>query len=106
MRRIHITVIAFLLAVAAILGSAAALRTVQLGAAARPRVSDAAIAQRSHRLDRLEAQLRREARRRPPAVGAVGASQPRTVYVRPQPIVRVLRRTGDDQHEREGERDD
>lgn len=105
MRRIHITVIAFALAVAAILGGAAALRTVQLGAAARPLVSDAAIAQRSHRLDRLEAQLRREARRRPPAVGAVAAAQPRA-YVRPEPIVRVLRRTGDDQHERGGERDD
>ena len=60
MNRTHTAVIALALAVAAVLGATAAMRTVGLGqnASTRPSVSSAAIAARTHRLDKIEAALR------------------------------------------------
>jgi hypothetical protein len=105
--RRHIAFIAFLLALAAIVGGGAVLRTAQLGAAARPLVSDAQITARSRRLDWLEAQLRRQAKQKPPALGALPARPQRVTYVRPAPIVRVLHRShGDDGGEGSLELDD
>ena len=62
MNRTHTAVIALALAVAAVLGTTAAVRTAGLGrsAAARPAASGAAIAARAHRLDRIEAAQARE----------------------------------------------
>jgi hypothetical protein len=119
MKKIHVTIVALLLGVSAVLGVVAATRTAGLGAAATAttHVTSASIAQRTRRLDRVEAALRKALRDRPPAFPAVPSSS-RTasaatgvVYRRAAPIV-VLRRSthGDDtaEHEREheGERDD
>lgn len=123
MNKAHAAAIALLLAASAVLGMAAATRTVGLGrtASARPSVSSAALATRSHRLDRIEVALRRSLRSRPPKlptvpavhhaapvqVGApVAAAPQRVVYQRPPPIVVVKHRAHGDDHESEGGGDD
>lgn len=105
MTRRNATVIALFLALALVAGLFAALRTTQLGARSASSVSPAQIAAKNRQLDRYQAALRREAKKRPPALPtlpavrtqAVAAAQPRVVYQRPAPIVRVLHRShGDD----------
>jgi hypothetical protein len=115
MNKTHAAIVALLLAVAAVLGVFAATRTAAVGAAARPQVSSATIAARAHRLDRVEAALRKALRDRPPALPAVPtapaarAVPPTVVYRRPAPLV-VVRHTGhhDDgeAHDHGGESDD
>jgi hypothetical protein len=115
MKKTHAAIVALLLAVAAVLGVFAATRTAGIGAAARPQVSSATIAAREHRLDRVEAALRKALRDRPPALPAVPtararqAAPPAIVYRRPAPLV-VVRHTGhhDDgeEHDHGGESDD
>ena len=116
MNKTHAAIVALLLAVAAALGVFAATRTAAVGAAARPQVSSATIAARAHRLDRVEAALRKALRDRPPALPAVptapaaqAAAPPAVVYRRPAPVV-VVRHTGhhDDgeEHDHGGESDD
>jgi len=86
-RRIHILAIAFILAVAAVAGLSAALRTTHLGAASRgSQPSTAALLQRSRELARLEQRLR--------AKRPAGSTQ-RVVYVRPAPIVHTIHRAGE-----------
>jgi hypothetical protein len=108
MKRLHVLVIALMLAIAAAAGLAAAVRTTHVGAAAHVRVADSRIAQRNRQLNRIEASLAAQARRKPPALPPVGtAVTPRArpasvVYVRPKPIVHVVHRVGGE-HENERE---
>lgn len=120
MNKTHAAAIAFLLAASAVLGVVAATRTVGLGrtASAQPPAAGAAIAARTHRLDRIEAALRRSLRRRPPKLPAVPAIQrpapappaapvaaapQRIVYQRPAPVVVVKHRAqGDGQESSDG----
>ncbi len=99
MNKTHAAIVALLLAVAAVLGVFAATRTVGIGTAARPQTSSATIAARAHRLDRVEAALKKALRDRPPALPGVPtaptaqAAAPAIVYRRPAPLV-VVRHTG------------
>jgi len=128
MNRRNATIISLFLALALVLGTAAMLRTAQLGA--RSTVSSltaAQIAARSSKLDGFEAQLRTAASQVPPALPAAAtpatarasspapARQPQQViYVRPKPVVQTVSRHGEGReseaehgHERgEGELDD
>jgi hypothetical protein len=105
MNKTHAAIVALLLAVAAVLGVFAASRTAGIGAAARSQASTATIAARAHRLDSVEAALRKALRDRPPALPAVpnaptaSVAPPATVYRRPAPLV-VVRHTG---HHEDGE---
>jgi hypothetical protein len=74
------------------------------------RVGAAQLIRQTRALDRAEAQIRAELRRRPPAIPvtraappAVPAAQPATiVYRRPAPVVHVIHRHGGE-HELESE---
>ncbi len=102
MRRIHIFVIAVVLAVAAVAGAFAASRTTQLGAATHTQVSARQLAARNRQLDRIERALLAQAQGSSPAATQAGAQAP-TIYVRPKPIVRVVHRAGGEHdNEREG----
>ena len=117
MHRLNVALVAGLLALAAILGTEAAARTVSLGAA-QHHASTASVQARAHQLDAFERSLQRALARKmpklppvprvPPAapanagapVAPVAASptpQVQTVYRRPPPIV-VVKHThhGDD----------
>jgi hypothetical protein len=116
MRKIHALLIALILAVSAGLGLAAATRTAGLRTATTStHTQTAAIVARSHRLDRVEAALRRALRDKPPALpsvpapqGRVAAPAPQVLYRRPAPIVLLKHGShhsaGD--HEAEGGGDD
>jgi hypothetical protein len=124
MNKAHATGIALLLGAAAVLGVVAATRTAGLGHAASASASvqagttSSAIAWRAHRLDRIEAALRRSLRSRPPklppvpavrhpaaapprsvASAPVAAAPPRIVYQRPPPIVVIKHHAHADGHE-------
>ena len=112
MNRRHAAVIALFLALALVAGMFAAVRTTRLGATSTASVAPAQIAAKNRQLDRLEAKLRLAAKKRPPGLPALpstasrpalaAARQPRTVYVRPAPIVRVVPRHGrESEHESE-----
>lgn len=111
MNRRHVAVIALFLALALVAGMFAAVRTTRLGATATASVPAAQIAAKNRQLDRFEAKLRVAAKKRPPALPALpaatssaplaAAQTPRTVYVRPAPIVRVVPRHGENEHESE-----
>jgi hypothetical protein len=96
MRRIHVTLIALLLAVAAVLGTVAATRTASLGAAGR-KANDAIYQARVKQLDAYAASLQRQLAARTAPSGASSSPAPRIVYHRPPPIV-VVKHThhGDD----------
>jgi hypothetical protein len=106
MKRTHALLIALVLAFAVVAGTLAALRTTQLGTRQTTAVglSSAQIAQRNRALDRAQAALLAELRKRPPALPAVhtvhAVTTPRpapaqtVVYVRPKPIVHVIHRHG------------
>ncbi len=124
MPRKQTLIVALSLAFAAVVGTVALTKTVHLGqaAAAKP-VSKSLIAKRTAQLDRFEASLRAELRKKPPAVpkvpstpvarpvapapAAAPAAAPapaatqRVVYVRPAPIVIHKHRAGGE-HESEG----
>ena len=114
MHKLNLTLIAALIAGAAVLGTVAAVRTTALSTA-HTRSADRTVAQRAKQLDRFEAALRAQLRKRPPALPAVPKpaaapapsnvqAAPRVVYRRPAPIV-VVRHThhGDDgEHEAQG----
>ncbi|MGZ8716218.1 MAG: hypothetical protein ACXWYO_03820 [Gaiellaceae bacterium] len=126
MSKVHITVIASLLAAAAIFGAVAATHTIKLGAANHASAAKT-IETRTKQLDKFEASLRHALAKKPPALPAVPAStaatalqtlsaaprtgaaptpaaapQQRVIYRRPPPIV-VVRHTshGDDGAESE-----
>lgn len=111
----HALVISSFLALALVLGAASVLRTTQLGAAAAaPSLTDHQIEAKKQQLARYEAQLRKAAGQKPPALPklpplasasttpattqvSATAPAPRVVYVRSAPIVRALHRhRGDD----------
>jgi hypothetical protein len=96
MNRRHATVIALLLGPAALLGTFAAIRTTHLGAASRG-ASDARIAAQERRLTFAERSLRQALAS--PSASSATAKAPKTVYVRPAPIVVHLHRHGDDGEE-------
>lgn len=73
MNRKHALLIAIALGVAAVAGTLAAVQTTSLGAEAAT-VSDSEITKRQRQLDRAAANLRRQAKRRPPALPAMPAS--------------------------------
>ncbi len=124
MPRTQTLIVALSLAFAAVVGTVALTKTVHLGqaAAAKP-VAKSLIAKRTAQLDRFEASLRAELRKKPPAVprvpstpvaapaassaAAAPAAAPappatqRVVYVRPAPIVIHKHRAGGE-HESEG----
>lgn len=111
MKRTHAVLIALALAVAVITGSFAALRSQHLARqATASRVGTAQFIRQTRALDRAEARLRAELRRRPPAIPATptaapvrAVAQPQTVvYRRPAPIVHVIHRHGGE-HESEHE---
>ena len=107
MNKLNITIVAGLLAAAAVLGTVAATHTVSLGAA-HTRANTGTVLSRTKQLSRFEASLRKTLAKKPPALptvpkvpaaqpaGAPGA-QPRVIYQRPPAIV-VVRHThhGDD----------
>jgi hypothetical protein len=112
MNKLHALVVAAILAVGAGFGFVASTRTVGLSSAAPSAgASSAAVSARAHKLDRVEASLRRALRDRPPALPAVPAAGgsavaavPRVVYHRPAPIIVVKHRSGgeaESEHERE-----
>jgi len=113
MNKFHITVVALILGVSGALGVAAATRTAGLQTtSAKPNASNAAIAARAHRLDKVAREIARARRDKPPALPAVPAAHgssrsqaPRIVYQRPAPVV-VVRHTGhhesESEHEQEG----
>jgi len=112
MNKLHITIVAGLLAAAAVLGTFAAGRTVSLGAAHK-KASNGNVLTRSKQLNRFEASLQKALAKKPPALPAVpkasaarqpgaASAQPRVIYQRPPAIV-VVRHThrGDDGVDRE-----
>ena len=115
MRRTHAFLVALALGIAVVAGTFAALRSQQLARTAAPRVSSTQYVTQNRALDRAEAAIRAELRRRQPAVPPVAAQAaarvPQAViYRRPAPIVRVIHRH-DGEHETEsrdggGELDD
>ena len=104
MRRIHVFVIAFVLAAAAVAGLFAVTRTTQLGAATRAQIPSWQVAARNRQLDRIEKALLARAQRAPRANRPARAQTP-TIYVRPKPIVRVVHHGGGED-DNEGESGD
>jgi hypothetical protein len=102
MNKRHATIIALLLGLATLLGTFAAIRTTHLGAAARS-ANNARVSAQERRLAAAERSLR-HALATPPAPSRT-TSAPKTVYVRPAPIVVHLHRHSDDGEER-GSSDD
>ena len=96
MNKLHLALVAGLLAAAAMLGTVAATHTVSLGAA-HTRAGNAGVARRTKQLQRFEASLRRTLKKKPPALPKVPAAQsrgvsasaPRVIYRRPPAIVIV-----------------
>ncbi len=118
MSRIAIAIVALSLAFAAVTGTIALTRTVHLGqAATKPSVPRSLITKRTAQLNRFEASLRAELRKKPPAVpkvppapavapvpAAAQASAPlvssqRVIYRRPAPIIIHKHRPGGGEHE-------
>jgi hypothetical protein len=106
MNKVHALTVAAILAVSAVFGLLAATRTTGLHSAGAT-ASSAAVVARAHRLDRVEASLRRALRDRPPKLPALpsvraAAPAPQVVYRRPAPIVVLKHRAGSEaEHERE-----
>ena len=93
MKKIHVTLVSLLLAVAAVFATVALTRTAALGTASR-RSADAAYVARVKQLNAYAASLHNAAVR---ATAAPGSHAVRIVYHRPPPIV-VVKHThhGDD----------
>lgn len=110
MHRTHTTVVAALIALAAVAGAFAVVRTTGLGSSAR-HANDAAVAAKTRQLAAYERELRRALAARtpalPPAPAATSArpaqaSPQRVIYHRPPPVVVVTHsRHGDDGSEAE-----
>lgn len=110
MNKMHALGVAAILALAAVFGFVAATRTAGLRSAS-PSVASAAVSARAHRLDHVEASLRRALGDKPPALpvlpasrGSVVAAPPRVVYHRPAPIIVLKHRSGSEgEHEAEAD---
>jgi hypothetical protein len=122
MKRTHALLLVFAVAMAAVAGTFAALRSSQLRANAAPKVSAAQIQQQIHSLDKAEAALRAQLRRKPPALpplphvtahvtapapaaaapaAMASAPAPRVTYVRAKPIIHIVHRHGGEPGEHE-----
>ncbi len=118
MHKFNVTLVALLVAIAAVLGAVAVTRTTGLGSAAR-QANDAAVSGRTKQLSTFAAKLQQELRAHPPSLpkvpkiptvparppaAAPAPSAPRIVYHQPPPVVvTVHRHHGDDgSHEAEG----
>jgi hypothetical protein len=107
MKKLHVSLIALLLAIAAVVGTFAATRTASLGTSSR-QASNAAYTAKVKQLNAFSARLRQELAAKPAQVQiqapARAAVTPRIVYHRPPAIVVVKHRSGggDDGSEREG----
>lgn len=119
MPRKAVFIVALSLAFAVVTGTIALVKTVHLGqAAAKPAVSDHLIAKRTAMMDRFEASLRAQLRKKPPALpklphapaassmpvasaapAPAAAAPQRVVYVRPAPIIVHKHRAGGGEHE-------
>lgn len=113
MEKLHVTILALLLAGAAMLGTVAVARTTGLGAAAR-HTNDAAFAARARQLTAYAAKLRKELKARPPALpsvpkqqpvaaGSAPSSAPRIVYHQPPPVVVTVHHGHGDDGSHEGD---
>ena len=106
MKKLHVSLIALLLAIAAVVGTFAATRTASLGTSSR-QASNAAYTAKVKQLNAFSARLRQELAAKPAQVQiqapARAAVTPRVVYRRPPAIV-VVKHThhGDDGSERAG----
>jgi hypothetical protein len=115
MNKIHITAVALILGVSGALGVAAATHTAGLRATTgRTTASDAVIAARAHRLDKVARDIARARRDKPPALPAAPAARgsnrsqvQHVVYQRPAPVV-VVSHSGhhEAEHENDGGEDD
>ena len=111
MRKLNVILIAALLALAAVLGTLAASRTVSLGASAKA-TRASTLEARAKKLYAFEASLDRALARRPPALPVVpkpaaATPAPRVVYRRPPPVVVTTHARHDDEgFEHEGEEHD
>jgi hypothetical protein len=103
MNKRHATVIALLLGLAVLLGTFAVLRTTRLGAAGRA-ATDARVAAQANRLAVRERSLRRALAAAP--ASHANSKPPKTVYVRPAPIVVHVHRHGGDDGSQESSFDD
>lgn len=109
MKKIHVLVVAAVLGLAALVGVVAAAQTAGIGKAQTARVSDRAIAARTHKLDATERALKRALKDRPPALPArpsastPAASSGRVVYRRPAPLVVIKHSGAHGEHEHESE---
>jgi C4-dicarboxylate-specific signal transduction histidine kinase len=96
MNKLNAVLIAALLALAAVLGTIAATRTVSLGASAR-QTSAASVQAKAKQLDAYAASLRRALAKQPPPLPAARKrATVRVVYHRPPPVVIVTHHHGDD----------
>ncbi len=126
MNRKHAVTISLAAGLAALAGTVAATKTVQLGhsAGAKPTTASALIAARTKALDRTEIALHKALGRKPPKLPSLPASTPvataglastlvsasavqqgpqRVVYVRPAPHVVTVHRSGGGEYEAEGD---
>lgn len=117
MHPIHRSAVAAILGLAVIVGLLGLSRTLDVGATtAKSHPADtAALARRSHALDRVQASLRKALAQRPPALPAVptypapaaapAAGRPavqQVTYVRPPPHVVTVHRAGGEHEGHEG----
>jgi hypothetical protein len=96
MKKIHVTTVAILLGIAAVLALFAVTKTVSLGAGSR-RAQDAVVQKRTQQLNAFEQSLRRQLTQ---TAAAPATPAPRIVYHRPPPIVVTTHRhRGDGENE-------
>ena len=106
MRKLNVILIAALLALAVVLGTVAASRTISLGASATA-TSASTLDARAKKLDAFETSLDRALARKPPALPVVpkpaaAAPAPRVVYRRPPPVVTTHAGHDDEGYEHDG----
>ena len=115
----HAITISLAAGLAAIAGTFATTKSVQLGhsgAAVASQSSSALVAQRNAQLDRAEASLRKALAQKPPKLPPLPAAltpgatatapaptQQRVLYVRPAPVIRHVHRPGGGEHEGDSE---
>jgi len=102
MNKRHVVAVALLIGIGAALGMYAVTRTSELGVSSRTsskKATDATVTVQTHRLDALEASLRKALARKPPALPRIPKLRPapqpsRVVYsAAPAPITRVVVRS-------------
>jgi hypothetical protein len=114
MHKFNVTLVALLVATAAVLGAVAVTRTTGLGSAAR-HANNAAVSGRTKQLSAFAAKLQNELKAKPPALPKVPkapkppapaaapvSSAPRVVYHQPPPVVVTVRRHHGDDGSNEG----